>query len=127
MNELQIPADDYDWIEAFGCAGDPDGQNNSADVRPAPPNSSISLSSFGRADVSIIFAIREGEHDGPAWLCYGQLKDKRFFFLSASCDYTGWDCQSGGCAFVAETREDLERFGMDETERSNLNVPPLTQ
>src|SRR5688572_32434561 len=98
--KMEIPMDNYDWREAFACAGDPEGEHNSADVRPAQPSSTVSLAPFGRADVEQVFAIREGEHDERNWLCYGQLKDGRYFFLSAGCDYTGWDCQSGGCAFV---------------------------
>lgn len=120
--KLTIPMDDYDWREAFACAGDPDGKYNSADVRPAPPASSVPLTPFGRKDVASLFAIREGDHDGPNWLAYGRLKDNRYFFLSAGCDYTGWDCQSGDCVFVSEAKDDLIRFGMDAEERAALKV-----
>lgn len=114
--------EDYDWREAFGCAGDPDGEYNSADVRSAPPASKVSLAPFGRKDVAELFAIREGVHDEANWLAFGRLTDGRFFFLSAGCDYTGWDCQSGGMAFVADNKDDLIRFGMDEDERSLMGA-----
>lgn len=121
---LTIPMDDYDWREAFACAGDPEGEFNSADVRPAPPTSKVSLSPFGRADVAEVFALREGVHDEKDWLAYGHLKDGRYFFLQAGCDYTGWDCQSGGCVHVAETRDEIERFGMTDIEREALGLNP---
>lgn len=117
---IKIPMDDYDWREAFGCAGDPEGEHNSADVRPAQPNSNVALTPFGRTDVETVFAIREGENDERNWLCYGRLKDGRYFFLSAGCDYTGWDCQSGGCAFVSNSQEELLQFGITASERADL-------
>lgn len=124
--ELVIPMDDYDWREAFACAGDPEGGNNSADVRPALPTSNVSLAHFGRSDVERVLAMREGENDGPNWMCYGQLRDGRYFFLSAGCDYTGWDCQSGGCAFVSDDQSELLQFGMTSDERSQLGLTPET-
>lgn len=122
MADLTIPMDDYDWREAFACAGDSEGEHNSADVRPALPTSKVSLAHFGRVDVERVFAMREGENDERNWLCYGQLKDGRYFFLSAGCDYTGWDCQSGGCAFVSDDQSELLQFGMTADERSELGI-----
>lgn len=124
MSVPTIPMDDYDWREAFGCAGDPEGEFNSADVRRAnPADSEISIAPFGRLDVEEVYAKQDGEADERDWMVLGKLKDGRYFFLSAGCDYTGWDCQSGGCAFVAGSREEIERYGMDQHERDALGIP----
>lgn len=44
-----------------------------------------------REDVASIIAMEEGENDGANWIMIGKLKDGRYFWLSAGCDYTGWD------------------------------------
>ena len=103
--------DDYDWKEAFvyantirtatGCAKDPFTMDDVAEVLKASP----------------------GENDGPSWMMTGTLKDGRFFFLDAGCDYTGWDCQAGGDAQVADTLDNLIRFGMTEDARERLQYP----
>ena len=121
-DNLQIPIDDYDWQEAFACAGDPEGQHNSADVRPALPTSEVSLAPFGRRDVAEVIAMQEGENDERDWLCVGRLSDGRYFFLTAGCDYTGWDCQSGGCAFVSNDKDELLQFGMTRDQRRELGL-----
>ena len=84
-----------DWAEAFAFAGEP-GAYNSAPANspkaavPRVPDV-VDLKPFSRWDVKELFWSDEGENDGKNWVCYGQLKDGRFFFVSAGCDYTGWD------------------------------------
>lgn len=101
----------YDWREAFEYAKEPD---------PCPPGSDINVSGFGLADVVEVIAKSEGENDGPNWLCFGRLRDGRYFLLSAGCDYTGWDCQAGGSADVGATAEDVIRFGFGDGARDRL-------
>lgn len=84
------PLRSYDWKEAFAYAGEPESCRN-PQVTPALPNDDISLTPFCRADVEAIIAQDEGKRDGRNWLCAGKLLDGRYFFLSAGCDYTGWD------------------------------------
>lgn len=91
--------DSYDWQEAFRYA---DG--------------------FGAADVAEIGDLREGENDGPSWLMYGTLKDGRHFYLSAGCDYTGWDCQAGGYGKAEPTFEEMVRMAMDEEGRDHFGL-----
>lgn len=57
-----------------------------------------------------LYGISEGENDGQPWMCYGLLKDGRYFYLEAWCDYTGWDCQSGGSVTVADSKEECETY-----------------
>lgn len=100
--------DDYDWKEAFSFA---------RNIRTA---TGCSADTFDITDVVDIVASSEGENDGESWMMAGKLSDGRFFFLDAWCDYTGWDCQSGGDAQVADTLDNLIRFGMTESARERL-------
>ena len=112
----------YDWDEAFGVAGDELGTGgnfraketpnfafkyNSADIRPAK-ETKVSLAPFDRRDIKKLIAYADGKNDGPEWIALMELWDGRFAYLEAGCDYTGWDCQSGGSVSVANCLEDLD-------------------
>lgn len=112
----------YDWKEAFGYAGEPD-TNGRADIRPYHPSSDISLAQFTREDVEEITASVEGENDGPPWRMVGRLKDGRWFYLEAGCDYTGWDCQASGSVSVAPSLSDCIRMACTEEARQILGLP----
>lgn len=49
---------------------------------------------FSRDDVADIVVEVPGENDEFAWWWILQLKNGKYVLLAASCDYTGWDCQS---------------------------------
>jgi hypothetical protein len=119
---LHAENDEYDWQEVFAIAGDPAGGSNLPDLQTVPPGAETSHTHFGRSDVALVEWMELGENDGPDWLIGGQLRDGRWFFIAAGCDYTGWDCQSGGRAYVADSRYLIERFGMDDDERRRLGV-----
>ncbi len=72
--------DNYDWEEAFKYAT----------PRKSLPGEKISTDPFDREDVVELYDIDDGINDEADWICYGKLKDGRFFALSAGCDYTGW-------------------------------------
>lgn len=118
--------DNYDWKEAFGYAGE-EGACGQAVIRPAlPPDlHTYNLSPFTREDVALVCGLIEGENDGPPWRIYGQLKDGRWFYLEAGCDYTGWDCQAGGSATISDNKEELIRFGLDDRARKLFKLPAL--
>lgn len=130
MNNPVIPCpmlDSGDWREAFAYAGESlseygYGTSGSPDVRPALPASGIDLTPFGVSQVIDIGGAIEGENDGPPWRCWGRLQDGRWFYLEAGCDYTGWDCQAGGCVTIAATKEELHRFGMTEEARDLFKI-----
>ncbi len=94
--------DGYDWGEAFAYADRP----------MLIEGSLVSVSGFTRDDVAEIVGITEGENDGHNWEIAGRLTDGRWFFLSAGCDYTGWDCVASGQAWVADDRDSLIQFGL---------------
>lgn len=101
--------EDYDWKEAFTYAQTTKTATNCA------------KEGFAIDDVAEVLKTSPGENDGDSWLMVGRLKDGRFFFLDAWCDYTGWDCQAGGDAQVADTLDNLIRYGMDERGRDRLS------
>lgn len=104
----------YNWEQAFLEANqriDGVGEN--------PP----STAQFTREDVVDILHSDEGENDGAPWVGVFRLNDGRFLFVTAGCDYTGWDCQASGSAAVASTLEQLIRFGLGDQERKRLGLP----
>lgn len=109
---LDAIANDYDWKEAFAFASGEWVTGSGKDTLPAEP--------FTREDVVEIIAKDEGENDGPDWIMLGKLRNGRYFFLSAGCDYTGWDCQAGGRAYIADTVEQLTQFAMNPDDRTRM-------
>lgn len=95
---LQV-LDSYDWREAF-----------------------VYAIGFAREDVAEIHGIREGENDGASWIIYGRLHDKRWFALSAGCDYTGWDCQAGGSGHAYYTFDEMRAHAMDREMREHFGL-----
>ena len=80
---------------------------------------------FKLADIANIHAEVPGHNDDDYWHWIIELKDGRFVHTSAWCDYTGWDCQSGGSSEVAATAKEAamlapERDGNGRTIRQNL-------
>jgi len=97
--------DDYDWAKVFECCGPPDGDSswgpdNEPDVRatdgfkkdmsilgyPGP-----GTAEFTREDVVQILAMSDGANDESSWMGLFRLKDGRYAYAEAGCDYTGWD------------------------------------
>ena len=70
-----------DWAQTFAYGGSPDVVVGAA----------CSGAPFGISDVAILLGSVEGDNAGPDWVAVGQLRDGRFFRVSAGCDYTGWD------------------------------------
>lgn len=111
---------DSDWAEVFGEGG---GGNCTPIIpNPQPPTSEISVKTFGRADVAEIFKMEDGENDGPPWIIYGRLHDRRYFAARGSCDYTGWDCQADNSGDVAKTHLAIERYGLSDDERKRFGI-----
>lgn len=52
-------------------------------------------SSFSSDDIEDIIAEVSGMNDEFNWWWIIKLKNGSYALLSAWCDYTGWDCQSG--------------------------------
>lgn len=88
----------YDWKEALGFAA------------------------FKAEDILNIIAHDEGYNDGESWVLVAELNDGRFGYVDAWCDYTGWDCQSGGSSEITNTFEELQRWKLTSKIRRRLNL-----
>jgi hypothetical protein len=120
---LESIISDYDWKCAFEFAGgDGDGTcGNAGGSKPElSAGSTCYVEPFGLPDVAEIFALDDGANDEENWVCCGVLKDGRFFFLEAGCDYTSWDCRSSGRAWVADSHDMMVRFAMSDDGRKRL-------
>ena len=101
----------YDWREAMSVAVE----------RPSEGYFG-SVECFGLEDVAEVIASSEGENDGASWVAVFRLKDGRFAFLAAWCDYTGWGCQDGGDIYFADSLEHLIRWALGEGDRDRLDL-----
>lgn len=98
---LRYMLDDYDWQQAV-----------SEEV--------IGANAVSMDRVAEVLAYSNGENDGRDWIALFRLDDDRFAFLSAGCDYTGWDCRSGGTVKYDADLGALIRMGMTLEERERL-------
>lgn len=67
MKYEELPGVESDWKEAFKYAKD-----------------------FIADDIATVQKAVAGENDEESWVAYGQLKNRRWWYLTAWCDYTGW-------------------------------------
>ena len=72
----------YDWEQAFQVA--------CRDGITAVQGATCVTDSFTPDDVAQTFHSDEGANDEASWLWVGLLKDGRWAYVSAWCDYTGW-------------------------------------
>lgn len=79
-------------------------------------------SDFVVEDISTVCHAVCGQNEGDDWICYGVLKDGRWFCMHAGCDYTGWDCQAGGGSSVHATREEMISMGMTREMRQRFKL-----
>lgn len=49
-----------------------------------------------------------------------ELKDGRFAFVSAGCDYTGWGCQDWGHTIIGPDEETMMRLGLGDEDRVRI-------
>ena len=113
--------DDYDWKCAFEYAGvEPDRPGHGSPNVSAMYGCTVDASGFTRSDVAEVLAMSDGENDERDWIGLFRLHDGRIAFLSAGCDYTGWDCQAGGYAIVGVNVPDMIRLGLGEADRARL-------
>jgi len=116
--------ENYDWRKAFEYAGpvvvsEYSSRDGSPDVKAV---GECDTSPFTPEDVVKVYAMSEGENDGPSWIMWGKLEDGRYFFLIAGCDYTGWDCQAGGSAFVSKQKGRLVDSAMGADDRQRFGI-----
>jgi len=89
---------DYDWFEAFGYAP------------------------FAITDVAEVLHAVDGERDEDNWTGIFRLKDGRVGYLTAGCDYTGWDCRAGGNGDTRATLDEVIRELCTDDDRKRLGL-----
>lgn len=71
-------------------------------------------------DIKNIHAEVAGHNDEDYWYWIIELKEPlpegRFILTEAWCDYTGWDCQSGGSSKVAKTKRQAALLAPEQEE-----------
>lgn len=97
-SEIKEFIEDYDWSNALDNCG------------------------VNGHDIVDIIAKDEGENDGESWVAVLLLNNGLYVVIDAWCDYTGWDCQSGGQAEEDNNLEDLRRWKMTSSQRRRLNM-----
>jgi hypothetical protein len=127
LPELCDEENGYHWESAFQCCGPAEeGSNcfNSPNVSQAIEKGHVPTTPFQRVDVKRVIAkvVETGCYAETDVLGVFELHDGRFAFLTAGCDTTGWDCQSGGHAIVDDDLDHLIRFGIGESEREKLGL-----
>lgn len=81
------------------------------------------LEEFKLTDIAYVWAVVEGENDGPAWHWIVRLQDGSAWYLTGSCDYTGWDCQSWLSASRLQNPGDLlAEFGGSKSHPDYLDL-----
>lgn len=67
--------------------------------------------------LAAILATIEGENEGAAWHWLLAFFDGRYAYASGSCDYTGWDCQSGAEIYFGETQDSTLALSPNDVRR----------
>lgn len=89
----------------------------------------FSYAPFNRGDVVEVLHSVEGQNDGDSWVGIFRLADGRFGYLTAWCDFTGWDCQANGHGDTRATIDDVirELCTDDNRLRLGLTLPTSTK
>ena len=94
--ERRIPTEYSDFGYAMKACGEP------------PP--------FTKDEVHHLAACYPGEADGDEWVWIIQCGTKRFYAMTAWCDYTGWGCQDGRTVYGPFDSEDAALVGLRSAE-----------
>lgn len=98
---LEEMRESYDWTEAFAYAAAP------------------------MVEVASVLSSDDGENDGDPWVAVFRLLNGKFMFLTAGCDYTGWDCQAGGDSIIRDDMHTLIYNDIGEYDRKRLGYQEL--
>lgn len=77
---------------------------------------------FTIEDIANIHAEVPGHNDDDSWYWIIELKDGRILLTSAWCDYTGWDCQSGGSSEVANSLENAALLAPEKEDYTGREI-----
>lgn len=77
---------------------------------------------FTLEDIANIHAEVPGHNDEDNWYWIIELIDGSFALTNAWCDYTGWDCQSGGSSQKTNTAEEAAFLAPEREEYTNRTI-----
>jgi hypothetical protein len=103
-----ITGDDDNWNEMY---------NTSDFSRGIPGEEKCSPGDFPNNIVEYYW-IHEGQNDEEPWMCLCKISNGCFVFYSASCDYTGFDCQGGMEMIISRDPKSLFYMGMTDKQRN---------
>ena len=82
---------------------------------------------FKFEDIEHLLACIPGENDGFNWHWIVRLKNGKYGYVTAWCDYTGWDCQSGGSVHIANSARDAALLAKDGYEDQGIMEQLMAQ
>ena len=94
-------------------AGDSNGTDFANFMDAFDWQEAMKYAKFEFGDIKRIIYSKKGINDEENWELIVELKDGKFGWLSAWCDYSGWGCQEGGESTLYDTEEQA---------RTNLEV-----
>lgn len=78
---------------------------------------------FKVEEIETLIACYPGAADEDSWHYIAKLKDGKFGWVTASCDYTGWGCQEGGEGKICTSIEDaIDAAVVSEYDTQKQNV-----
>lgn len=78
-------------------------------------------------DIADVLAEVPGHNEDDYWYWVLLLKNGYVVLTEAWCDYTGWDCQSGGKSTAADTIEQLIPFIPEDNDYRQVKSNLLNQ
>lgn len=81
---------------------------------------------FQPNDVASILLAVDGEHDETNWTAIFKLNGGKFGYLTAGCDYTGWDCRAWGDSAVGDSFEEIWFGHCTDDDRSRLKAGAIS-
>ena len=97
-----------------------DHYNPSSFIRGLPTEPPSEIKSFGKESIKEYYWIHQGTPDEDAWHCLGLLKDGHYFYYTASCDYSGFDCQGSMRMFISKDKKKLWEEGLTSWQREMM-------
>lgn len=67
-----------------------------------------------------VYFAQEGENDEESWIFIAHHSDGIYVYFTASCDYTGFDCQGGGEVYYSTNLETFWNYCLDTHARTLL-------
>jgi hypothetical protein len=67
-------------------------------------------------NINEVYFFQNGVHDEDEWYLFGKI-EKTWFFMVASCDYTGFDCRGSIRFYFSDDPWSLIAFGMSNKSR----------